>query len=69
MFVSVCACVWLFAAECVNTWLVCALHVLVLEWCVSVYVYEVNVLLHVSKLDLQGLWSQALGLHSSSAVY
>lgn len=45
------------------------MHLLALEQCVSVYVHEVNVFLHVSKLDLQGLWSQTLGLNPSSAIY
>lgn len=44
-------------------------HILVLGWCVYVYVHEVNAFLHMNKLNLQGLWSQTLGLNPSSAIF
>lgn len=44
-------------------------HMLVLEWFASVYVHEVNVFLHVNKLNLQGVWSRTLSLNPSSAIY
>lgn len=59
--------VWLFVPECVGMQLVCACAYARVV-CI-VYVYEGSVFLHVNKLDLQGLWSQALCWNPSSAIY
>ena len=74
MFVYVLTCVWLLVSKYVGTWLMCTwVCARVVCICVCVCVCERErereVFFHVSKFSGQAVWSQALGLHPSSAIY